>query len=102
MCVSSDLSSHADSVERTPDGCPRGRGWGSKQKDSTGVEWYPGNYGDFVGIAPNANIIAIKAIDSNGVGTTSNVVSAIDYCVSNKSKYNINSRDDVAGGPDAV
>ena len=29
-----------------------GNGWGSKQTDSAGVEWYPGNYGDFTGAAP--------------------------------------------------
>ncbi len=66
-----------------------GNGWASQQKDSYGVEMYPGNYGDFMGIAPAANIIALRVIDANGSGAISNAISAIDYAVANKAKFNI-------------
>ena len=70
-------------------GVAAGSGWASRQRDHRGTEWYPGNYGDFVGIAPDANIISLKALDHNGVGTVSNVIRALDYCIANKWRYNI-------------
>ena len=33
------------------------------------------------GIAPGANIIALKALDGDGTGTISNIIAAIDYAV---------------------
>src|SRR5438128_4636079 len=43
----------------------------------------------FKGIAPNANIINLRALDQNGVGTDSSVIAAIDAAIRLKSKYNI-------------
>jgi len=66
-----------------------GTGWGSRQLDGRGVEWYPGNYGDFKGIAPRANLLSVKAIDRNGNSTISTVIQSIGYVISVKAQYNI-------------
>ncbi|MEA3378383.1 MAG: S8 family serine peptidase, partial [Nanoarchaeota archaeon] len=41
------------------------------------------------GVAPGANIVAIKVLDSNGEGSNSDVIAGIDWCISNKSRFNI-------------
>src|SRR6266513_1273586 len=43
----------------------------------------------FKGIAPNANIINLRVLDQNGVGTDSSVIAAIETAISLKSTYNI-------------
>lgn len=42
----------------------------------------------YVGIAPNANILAVKALDEAGSGNTSDIVSAIDWVVKTREQYN--------------
>ncbi len=44
--------------------------------------------GKYVGIAPKANILAIKALDENGGGSSSKIVEAISYIIDTKDKYN--------------
>ena len=44
--------------------------------------------GRYVGIAPKANILAVKALDENGGGASSNIVEAISYIIETKDKYN--------------
>ena len=41
------------------------------------------------GVAPGANIIGLKVLDSNGAGYISDVIAAIDYAVSLKDAHNI-------------
>jgi subtilisin family serine protease len=41
------------------------------------------------GIAPDANIVAIKSLDETGSGNTSTIVNGIDWCVNNASIFNI-------------
>jgi serine protease AprX len=41
------------------------------------------------GIAPRAHIIALKVLDGTGTGYISDVISAIDYVIANKSAFNI-------------
>lgn len=41
------------------------------------------------GISPDSNIVAIKALDSSGAGTTQNVIDGINWCVYNSSIFNI-------------
>src|SRR6266851_8390248 len=48
--------------------------------------YYPGVYR---GIAPEAKIINLRALDSNGIGTDSAVISAIQQAINLKSTYNI-------------
>jgi len=45
--------------------------------------------GERTGIAPRANIIGLKVLDSNGQGYISDVIAALDYAVSVKDAYNI-------------
>lgn len=44
--------------------------------------------GKYIGVAPNANILAVKALDEAGSGNTSDIVSAIDWVVRTKEQYN--------------
>jgi serine protease AprX len=41
------------------------------------------------GIAPNANLISFRVLDSNGLGTDSAVIAAIQQAISLKTRYNI-------------
>jgi serine protease AprX len=43
----------------------------------------------FRGIAPNANIINLRVLDSKGAGTDSSVINAINTAIQLKNKYNI-------------
>src|SRR3712207_414239 len=43
----------------------------------------------FVGIAPEATLIDLKVLDDNGVGTTSSVLAAINWAITNQQRYNI-------------
>jgi len=43
----------------------------------------------FMGIAPNANIINLRALDANGQATDSTVIAAIEQAIALKSTYNI-------------
>lgn len=52
---------------------------------STGTHFYH----TFKGIAPNVNIINLRALDQNGSGTDSSVIAAIDAAIRLRSKYNI-------------
>jgi len=45
--------------------------------------------GGIIGLAPGANIIAIKALDSGGSGSFSDLIAGIDWCVNNRTVYNI-------------
>lgn len=45
--------------------------------------------GKYAGIAPGANILAIKALNESGSGDTSDIVSAIQWVIDNKEKYDI-------------
>jgi len=40
-------------------------------------------------IAPDANIISLKALDGQGHGTISMIIAAIDYAIANKDAFNI-------------
>ena len=43
----------------------------------------------YAGVAPESKYIALKVLDQNGAGYTSNVIAAINWVVANKSKYHI-------------
>ncbi|MBI2107962.1 S8 family serine peptidase, partial [Candidatus Woesearchaeota archaeon] len=43
----------------------------------------------YTGIAPEANIVALKVLDFSGFGTTENVIAGIDWCVNNAATLNI-------------
>jgi serine protease AprX len=43
----------------------------------------------FQGIARKANLVSVKVLDTYGQGTVSQVISGIQWCITNKAKYNI-------------
>src|SRR4030095_4882651 len=43
----------------------------------------------YVGVAPNARLIGLKVLNSQGRGTTDNVVRAIEFAVANKALLGI-------------
>lgn len=45
--------------------------------------------GKYKGIAPDSNIIAIKVMDHDGIGSVSSIVKAMEWILKNKEKYNI-------------
>ncbi len=47
------------------------------------------SFGYKAGMAPGAHLIALKVLDSNGNGTISNIIAALDYALTNKDTYNI-------------
>ena len=47
------------------------------------------SYGARAGIAPKANLIALKALDGEGRGQISNIIAALDWVVANRAQYNI-------------
>ncbi len=60
---------------------------GSKGKpgDSEDIK-YLTNYS---GVAPNANIINLRVLDSKGMGSSSGLLKALDWLLVNRTKYNI-------------
>ncbi|MFS8540640.1 MAG: S8 family peptidase, partial [Tissierellales bacterium] len=44
--------------------------------------------GKYTGIAPEANILAVKALNKRGSGNMSDIIAAIEYVVETKDKYN--------------
>ena len=48
-----------------------------------------GSDGKYSGIAPKANIIAIKTLNSEGSGDSSDVIAAIQWALDNRARYNI-------------
>jgi len=45
--------------------------------------------GRYPGIAPKANLIDVKVMDDQGIGTTSDVVAGLQWIMENKDQYNI-------------
>jgi serine protease AprX len=41
------------------------------------------------GVAPDANLVSLKVLDANGVGTISNVIAALEWVLANHRTYNI-------------
>ena len=46
-------------------------------------------YGARAGVAPRANIIALKALDREGKGRISDIIAALDWAVAHRAQYNI-------------
>ena len=45
--------------------------------------------GLYQGVAPGANLINLRVLDDRGLGTISSLIAAIDWCIINKTLYNI-------------
>ena len=57
---------------------------GNGKKSSQNKDFYT-----FSGVAPNVNLINLRVLDQNGVGTDSGVIAAIQTAITLKNKYNI-------------
>ena len=44
---------------------------------------------EYIGIAPNANIVNLRVLDSKGQGTTSGLLAALEWVAANRTVYNI-------------
>ncbi len=69
-----------------PDGYDDGNGHGTHV---SGVIASRDNDTFFVGVAPQANLVAVKVLDDYGSGSWSDVIAGIDWVVANKATYNI-------------
>jgi len=47
------------------------------------------SHATYKGVSYDANVVAVKVIDSSGSGSTSDVISAIQWCNTNRNTYNI-------------
>jgi serine protease AprX len=45
--------------------------------------------GNFQGVAPGVNLVAVRVLDANGVGSYSSVIAGIQWVIAQKSRYNI-------------
>lgn len=45
--------------------------------------------GKYTGMAPDAKLVGIKALDKDGGGNTSDVITALEWCIQNRETYNI-------------
>ncbi|HEV7664563.1 MAG TPA: S8 family peptidase [Chloroflexota bacterium] len=57
-----------------------GRGWGSPGRNEQG---------QYVGIAPGANLVSIKVSDSTGMAHISDVIQAIEWATEHRKQYNL-------------
>ncbi|HEX6648220.1 MAG TPA: S8 family serine peptidase, partial [Pyrinomonadaceae bacterium] len=44
---------------------------------------------EYIGIAPNANLINLRVLNAQGIGSTAQVLRALDWVASNRAAYNI-------------
>ncbi|MBC7805346.1 MAG: S8 family serine peptidase, partial [Akkermansiaceae bacterium] len=44
---------------------------------------------NYRGVAPGTHLVGLKVLDAFGVGRTSDVIAALDWCVANKTLYNL-------------
>jgi serine protease AprX len=64
-------------------------GHGTHVAGIIGGNGYDSNFGEKSGIAPRANIISLKVLDANGVGSISSMIAAMNWVAQNYLAYNI-------------
>ncbi len=74
--------------------CPGGQASGPGAEDDHGHGTFvsgiiASQHTAYVGVAPGAGILAVKVLNGSGTGLDSDVISAIDWCISNASAYNV-------------
>ena len=45
--------------------------------------------GKYIGIAPKANLVNLRVLNSQGLGTVSGLQGALDWLLANRSTYNV-------------
>ncbi|MCG2719073.1 MAG: S8 family serine peptidase, partial [Nanoarchaeota archaeon] len=63
--------------------------WGNPLGHGTHVSGIVAGNGNVIGVAPGANIIAIKVCDSGGLCDSSDILAGLEWCTNNKDTYNI-------------
>lgn len=48
-----------------------------------------GENNTYMGVAPGAKLTAVKSLDNNGDGWSSDILAGIDWCINNSERYNI-------------
>ena len=64
-------------------------GHGTHVAGIIGGNGYDSSFGEKAGIAPRANIISLKVLDANGVGSISSMIAAMNWVAQNHQAYNI-------------
>ncbi len=91
----SDKHGHGTAVA----GIIAGNGVTSREVGADGRKRYFSYYGDYTGIAPKANIIALRILDDKGRGDIASVINALNFCTKNQKTYNIRVINISAGAP---
>lgn len=55
--------------------------------------------GRFRGMAPEAKLVAVKALDANGMGRISDIIAAIEWCLEHQAEYGIRALNLSLGAP---
>ncbi len=45
--------------------------------------------GSYTGIAPGSRMLNLRVLDDNGRGSTRNIIAALDWCIANRTTYNL-------------
>ena len=64
-------------------------GHGTHVAGIIGGNGYDSNFAEKAGIAPRANIISLKVLDANGIGSISSMIAAMNWVAQNYQTYNI-------------
>src|SRR4029434_8478870 len=64
-------------------------GHGTHVAGIIGGNGYDSNFAEKAGIAPRANILSLKVLDANGVGSISSMIAAMNWVAQNYQAYNI-------------
>jgi serine protease AprX len=78
-----------DFTGSTVSGDPYGHGTGVASVAAGNGDGSKGYADNYAGIAPEANLIDLRVIDGNGIGTTSNTLNAINWAITNRDRFNI-------------
>lgn len=54
--------------------------------------------GKYAGMAPEAKLVGVKVLDREGSGNTSDIISALEWCIENQKTYNIRAINMSLGG----
>src|SRR5207237_3230227 len=58
--------------------------------------------GQYVGMAPQANVVDVQVLDENGNGRTSSILAGLDWVLAHRAQYNIRVINMSFGAPEAT
>src|ERR1051325_10333188 len=86
----SRIITRVDFTDRPMTGDPYGHGTGVASVAAGGGAGSVGYGANYRGVAPDANLVDLRALDENGAGTTSSVLRAVNWAIQNRARYGIN------------